>query len=148
MNIDEILKIEDNNQKIVVLHQFCNQHHKNWTETEKLINAILDMESEVMNGGFHQYFLNSAGDQWQDVSIGLDKIGAIRTKELFKKSLTIFINSQPPIVWEERQKIVNNLSQEQIAYLDILDQDFYKYEDNIQLLTIAYAEKQRNDFGE
>jgi hypothetical protein len=145
--IGKILEIKNDNEKIVALHSFCNQHYKNWTETEKLINAVLDMESEVMNGGFHQYFQNSAGDQWQEALTGLGKIGAAKAAELLTKALTVFAESRPPVVREERQKIANELSQERVSFLDSLDQDFYKYEDKILSLVITYAERNRSDFG-
>jgi hypothetical protein len=145
--IDKILEIKDENERIVALHSFCNQHNKNWTESEKLINAVLDLESEVMNGGFHQYFQNSAGDQWKDALTGLDKIGAVKTLELLTKALTVFTDSKPSDIQEERQEIVKELSQEQIALLDNLDQEFYKYEDRTSSLVITYAEKNRSDFG-
>jgi hypothetical protein len=145
--IDEILGLKNDNEKITALHSFCSQHYKNGTKAEKLINAVLDMESEVMNGGFHQYFQNSAGDRWRDALAGLDTIGAIKSRGLLTKALTIFPNSSPSDVREERGKIASEISKEQIAFLDSLDQDFYKYEDRISSLVIVYAEKNRLDFG-
>lgn len=105
------------------------------------------MESEIMNGGFLQYFQNSAGDQWQDALVGLDKVGAIKSKKLFINAVTVFEKSEPSNIWEERQKVTNGFSEEKIDFLDSLDQEFYEYEDDLEQLIINYAENHRDDFG-
>lgn len=146
-DISKILAMKNIDEKIVALHSFCGQHYNNWTETEKVVSVVLDMESEVMNGGFCQYFQNSAGDQWKDALISLFKIGAQKSAELLTKALSVFVDSKPSPIQEERQIVVNMLGSEQLEFLDTLDQEFYKYEDNIPLLIIGYAEKNKFDFS-
>lgn len=146
-SIDQVLAIENENEKIIALGAFCAQRYKSWTETERLINAIEDMENEVMNGGFSQYYFNSVGIDWQDAQIGLGKIGAIKSKDLLEKSFSVFPLSKPYTIREENTNVIRSLSQEQKAFLNSLDDEFMTYEDNIGRLVIRYAEKNRSDFG-
>jgi len=126
---------------------FCAQRFKNWTETERLICAIEDFENEVMNGGFSQYYLYSVGVDWEIAQIGLEKIGAIKSKHLLEKSFSIFPQSKPSTIREENVNVVRNLSEEQRSLLNQLDDEFMGYEDNIGHLVIRFAEKNRSDFG-
>ena len=125
--IENILTIQDETEKVIALHQFCNQHSEHWTETERLINAVEDFESDVMNGGFDQYLSNKAESEWKDTLFGLEKIGATRSLNLFKKALAVY--------------------EKQPEALEALDTEFFKYEDKIQTLVIKYAETHRNDFS-
>ena len=129
MTLDEILKIENPTQKVIALHQLCSQHYKNWTETEKLINAVLELESQVMNGGFAQYFQNTNKEEWESAFSGLEKIGATKSKDLLEKARASY--------WDNK-----------LDLLEELDQEFFKYEDNIGALVIAYAENHKEDFGQ
>jgi hypothetical protein len=146
-DIEQILKIDKETEKIIALHMFCGQRYKSWTETEKLIYSIIDLENEVMNGGFLQYFRNSCGDQWQNADIGLEKIGAIKSKKLLDKAATLFPASMPSLITTERQAFLDNLSKEELPFFNHLDDEFIAYEDNIGHLVVLYAEKHRDDFG-
>ncbi len=128
MNIDEILKIENFTQKVIKLHQFCNQHYQNWTETERLLNAVLDLESDVMNGGFIQYLENKDMGEWHDAMVGLGNIGAKKSTDLLEKAKACYHSNEFHLIEE-------------------IDQEFFKYEDNIEELVISYAEKNKRDFG-
>lgn len=128
MTIHDILKIEDRTEKVIAIHELCSQHYQNWTETERLLNAVIDMEEDVMNGGFAQYFENKEKEEQKDAHIGLEKIGANKSKELFEKAQVFYSNND-------------------LDSIEDLDQEFFKYEDNIANLVIAYTEKHVEDFS-
>ncbi len=128
MDINEILKIENTTQKVIALHQLCNQRYQNWTETERFLNAVLDLESDVMNGGFIQYFDNKDKEERLDAIIGLEKIGAIRSKELLEKAEVCYQKNE-------------------LHLIEVLDQDFFEHQDNIVELVISYAENHTKDFS-
>jgi hypothetical protein len=46
------------------------------TEEQQVFSAIWDLESEVNNGGFEQYFCNLGGDTANFVPTALERIGA------------------------------------------------------------------------
>ena len=65
------------------------------TASERMIFAFTWLGREVQNGGFHQYFFNSAGDFWKDVLYGLRAIGDEQGLALFQQTLSIFQESSP-----------------------------------------------------
>ncbi len=82
-----------------------------------MIFAFKWMQIEVQNGGFDQYFFNSAGDFWPDVSEGLIAIGDERGSERFREVLSIFPDSSPSPDRFTRQ--------EQLTALEELDEKRY-----------------------
>jgi hypothetical protein len=62
---------------------------------ERMVFAFKWMAIEVRNGGFDQYFFNSAGDFWEDVLDGLAAIRDQRGLEPFREVLSIFPSSSP-----------------------------------------------------
>src|SRR6266550_1839179 len=65
------------------------------TVSERMIFALRWLQIEVQNGGFHQYFFNSAGDFWKDGLEGLIAVGDARGLALFGQVLSIFPNATP-----------------------------------------------------
>lgn len=57
---------------------------------ERHILAVWEFLVELNNGGLHQYFGNSAGDNFDDLRSGLDAIGCSHERELVESSLVVF----------------------------------------------------------
>lgn len=47
-------------------------------------------DSEVQNGGHIQYFTNKEGNNFDETIIALDKIGALKQKEILMKVVNLF----------------------------------------------------------
>lgn len=63
---------------------------------QKVFSAIWAVESEVNNGGFSQYFLNSTGDSTPFVVAALETIDAPKTADICKRAIeTAFPNGLP-----------------------------------------------------
>ena len=62
---------------------------------ERMVFSFTWLAREVQNGGFHQFFTNSAGDFWKDILHGLQVIGDDDGKTSFLEVLSIFQNSEP-----------------------------------------------------
>src|SRR5438105_1581463 len=60
---------------------------------ERMVFAFTWLAREVQNGGFHQFFFNSAGDYWRDVLDGLVAIGDEQGISFFRRVLSIFPGS-------------------------------------------------------
>src|ERR1700722_5493586 len=60
------------------------------SQPERVFLCIWDLEAEVDNGGFDQYYFNSAGDHALDTVRALETIGAKRTAELVKTMNNLF----------------------------------------------------------
>ena len=74
-------------------YQFLHGEPNN--ETEQIVTANYGLPLEVSNGGFHQYFFNSAGDLWPYVLLTLIEGGDEVGLEKFRQLLRIFPDGRP-----------------------------------------------------
>ncbi len=95
---------------------------------ERMVFAFKWLQVEVQNGGFDQYFFNSAGDFWQDVLGGLVAIGDERGLTRFREALSIFPDSSPSPDRFTRQ--------EQLAAIE--EQDEERYSRHFETITRGY----------
>lgn len=72
-------------------------------EPDRFIAAYSGVRADAQNGGFHQYFANSAGDFWPNL-LKLLQLGGDRDGEAhFRKVLAHFPNSSPAVERTERE---------------------------------------------
>jgi hypothetical protein len=103
----------------------------NLNEKEKLIYCIWWLEGEVNNGGFHQFFWNSAGDNIKDTFTFLSAIGANHTAELLRKASEIAFGGEAPASRNMRQELLEIDEDMKMEKLNQLDDEFYEYQDDI-----------------
>jgi len=106
-----------------------------------VLSALWALEAEVNNGGFDQFFFNSAGDLAFYAPEALRSIGANRMAALAEEANSVFGPGGPPRDWETRRAQVRQFSDEVQERLDRLDSQFYEYPDDIRKLLQAYLEK-------
>jgi hypothetical protein len=124
-------------------------------ETLKTVYLINELEAEVGNGGFLQFFTNSSGKHTNETIQSLGFIGANYTKNLLERAVEIMlkhnesnenlnkkINSRELYEIFETSEIYENdvLMKE----LDELSSKFHEYNDSILELKIKYFEKNEN----
>ena len=90
------------------------------------------------NGGFNQFFFNSAGDYTLETVEALRTIGAERTASLPEQASGVFSPASPSPVRTERQDQVIALSETQNATLSKLDKAFFAYPDNLSDLLSSF----------
>ena len=73
--------------------------------------AFTWLAREVQNGGFHQFFFNSAGDYWKDVLDGLIAVGDEEGLARYRQVLSIFPNSTPSVNRITRLEQLNALEE-------------------------------------
>ncbi len=105
------------------------------TEAEKVIPKanIDELEMEVNNGGFNQYFINSSGQNCYATLKALKKNGKVKTAKLLESAISL-INpnqiSEKEFIEKLQKREVEELYDEKIsAGLNKLDTEFYKYPD-------------------
>lgn len=93
------------------------------SKSERMVFGFAWLVREVQNGGFDQYFFNSAGDYWNDVLYGLEAISDKEGLAAFKKVLSIFPNSTPSEVRSERMDQLSKLNgaEEAVSEEDFLE---------------------------
>ena len=124
-------------------------------ETLKIVYLINELETEVNNGGFLQFFTNSTGIYTNETIESLDLIGAKYTKNLLKKAVEIMLKHNESAeslnkkitsceLYEifETSEIYDN--DDLMDELSELDSKFYDYNDSISELKIKYFENNAN----
>ncbi len=107
-------------------------------EHERVYFVAQELEGEVNNGGFAQYFYNGSGDHANEIVEAFTKIGALKTAEICKKALSVF-GGEVPTDRDMREELLDSMDCDEL--LEECDNAFYLYEDNLQALNEAYVEK-------
>lgn len=102
------------------------------------------LEREVNNGGFHQFFFNSSGDNAGETIGSLEAIGAEKTAELLRQAMMVFPDGKVPRDPDERQVLmVENIS---AGAFSELDEMFFAYEDPLTDLNFEWVRKNAAEF--
>ncbi|MFT5146134.1 MAG: hypothetical protein ACI9H1_000853 [Polaribacter sp.] len=110
----------------------------NLNEFEKTFIYLDVLEDSVTNGGFIQFFFNSSGQFTHEVFQAYLAIKAENTVDILTKAIYLFPVIPVPKNLRIRQQILME-KDTNIDLRDELDTQFYKYEDNIISLTLAYV---------
>jgi hypothetical protein len=97
---------------------------------EKVVDLIVWLDLEVDNGGFHQFFNNSAGDMAADTIIALETIGAVQTANILQRATAMFPGGMPPQNRDERVAILWKLFPDPKVFYP-LNEEFYAYPDDL-----------------
>lgn len=102
------------------------------------IQDLVDgLEAEINNGGFDQFFFNSAGDYTEETIQALIKIGALHTADIVKKAAAKFPGGMPPKERDDRQELLEDISPDSDAF-ENFDEEFLAYEDDLASLLSCY----------
>lgn len=151
-NLDSLLSADDTNSSIIELDDFIGElcdfgdDYDKLTEPQKLFYLNQNLEREINNGGFNQYFCNSSGDNAHETILSLKAIGADKTADILQKAIEQFPDKKVPKDRDERNEIVEQIEEVADEVWDELDQIFYKYEDDLNTLNIEYVKKNKEFF--
>jgi hypothetical protein len=115
---------------------------------QKVFSSIWAIESEVNNGGFSQYFLNSSCETAGFVVEALETAGAPHAAEISRRAIAAAFPAGLPSNVEAIRSAASEFSDETRDKLDALDQAFFQYPDNLTKLLFAYVCKHPEEFGE
>jgi hypothetical protein len=105
--------------------------------TPTVQHLIEELESEINNGGFDQFFFNSAGDYTAETIEALNAIGATHTAGIVKAAASRFPDGMPPKDRNERQDILEKISPDSDAFEED-DDAFLEYRDDLAFLLSNY----------
>ncbi len=114
---------------------------------ERVFGLIWELESEVNNGGFYQYFWNSSEALAPDSVEALEAIGADATAALARRALSL---AGQAILWRDdtvRRAGMDRLSVEAKDKLSELDQAYYACPDDLTLLLYRYVSIHKGEIG-
>ena len=151
-NLDKLLLSDNINGSIVEIDNFIGElctygdDMEKLTEVQKLFYINQNLEREVNNGGFSQYFINSSGNYAHETIKSLQTIGANTTADLLQNAIDQFPDHKVPKNRDERMELVKSNEEKANEVWEELNQKFYQYTDNLNDLNINYIKKNRNEF--
>jgi len=151
-NLEELLNSDDSTGSIIELDNFigelCNygDDFSTLTDQQKLFYLNQNLEREINNGGFNQYFINSSGNNAHETILSLKAIGADKTADILQKAIDQFPNKTVPKNRNERIETVEQIEEAADKVWNDLDNKFYEYEDNLNTLNMEYIRKHKDFF--
>lgn len=151
-SIDKILNSQDDNKVILEIGKLItdklglNEDLNLLTDTGKIFVYIDTLEREVNNGGFHQFFFNNSGQYSYEALDAYQRIKAFKTADIISKAISLFPLTTIPKDTELRRQIIDTVDNSIVDEWDKLDQEFYKYEDNISKLLIDFIKLNKDLF--
>ncbi|NCU26064.1 DUF4375 domain-containing protein [Candidatus Nomurabacteria bacterium] len=136
-DINDIWSITDKNQFLIAMKSWlfrkCDEGENigKLSHAERIFYLNDELESEVNNGGFSQFFYNSSGDHANETTGSLIAIGADQTAGIFRKALTAF-ECVLPEDRDERIELLDRISTDRVEkILSECDDEFFKYPDDL-----------------
>lgn len=113
---------------------------------QKLYVDVLELDSEIVNGGFSQYFVNSSGDHWRNALEGLQAMGFDELTKIFREAISRFPNGEPSNNRKLRQKQLARLARRDEDVFDALDTRYYESKESVDVFTARFVIRNANDF--
>jgi len=150
-NLQQLLKADTINNSIIEIDNFIGKvcdygdHMEKLSESQKLFYINQNLEREVNNGGFNQYFVNSSGDYAHETIGSLKAIGAIKTADILQEAIDKFPNSKVPKDRSSRVALVEKIDPETSIWDDI-EKRFMDYQEDLNSLNLKFVEKHASEF--
>jgi len=127
--------------------KFGKEDFSSQSIAQKVFSALWEVESEVNNGGFSQYFVNSSAESAHFVVDALNMIGAPKTADICKRAIVTAFPAGLPQSEEAIRSAAGDFPDEVLERLEPLDQEFYSYPHNLTDLLFAYVSAHPEEFG-
>jgi hypothetical protein len=105
------------------------------SEPERTFACVWQLEAEINNGGFAQYYSNTSGDLATETPAALDAIGARQTANIVRDANAAFPGG-PPTDHNAREDAVLELAED---VFEPFDARFLAYEEDLSSLLHAYV---------
>ena len=151
-DLDQLLASDDKNGSIIDLDNFIGKicdygdDYTKLTEPQKIFYYNQNLEREINNGGFNQFFCNSSGDNTHETILSLKTIGAEKTATILQKAIEQFPNKTVPKDRVIRTEIVEKIEEFANEIWNLLDEEFFNYEDDLNSLNLEFVKKNKSEF--
>ena len=149
-NIQELIDSGDATTAVIELDNYLShlseygERLDNLSAPQRVFYLNQNLEREVNNGGFHQFFFNSSGDHADETVGALEAIGALKTAELLRGAIGKFPDGKVPKDQDERQVLMLDTLPNSI-FGDV-DEKFFAYEDPLTDLNFEWIRKNVGEF--
>jgi hypothetical protein len=145
----------DNNEKnrrLIALSErpdvrFWRADYAQLSPPEQVFLVIWELEAQVNNGGFEQYFLNSSGRLASHAAEALRTIGAQEMASITDLAVYAVGRDIPWLDNDARQDALDALDEDVLSELEDLTQAFFKYPNNLTELLYEYVSQHRSEIG-
>jgi hypothetical protein len=112
--------------------------------SDEVVELVIMLEDEVNNGGFHQFFNNSSGDNSAEVITALETIGALKMADITRRAVARFPENKVP---KDRDKRMDLLWEHfpTTHEFDALNTEFFAYPDDLSALLEKYRNRLDNN---
>jgi hypothetical protein len=151
-DIEKLINSENINGSIIQLDNYIStlcEYGDNMdllTDPQKAFYYNQNLEREINNGGFNQFYFNSSGNFAHETIDSLKAIGANKTSEIVKKANDQFPDKKVPKDRAERQNALSLIEEKANEIWEELGQKFFVYEDDLNSLNMGYIKKNYNKF--
>ena len=114
---------------------------------QKVFSAIWEVESEVNNGGFAQYFVNASAESASFVVEALKKMGAPKTASICERAIHAAFPTGLPQSVDAIRSMAASFSDETLAALEPLNEEFFSYPHSLTDLLFAFVSERPEEFG-
>ncbi len=152
-NIEELIESKDVNESIISLDNYVSalcdygENPDKLNQSQKTFFLNQNLEREINNGGFNQFYFNSSGDFAHETIDSLKAIEAHKTAEIVTKANDQFPEGTVPKDRSERQDILEQIEKDANVVWGKLGQKFYEYVDDLNQLNLEYIRKNKADFS-
>ena len=153
-DLEKLLKRKNINDSIIAIDEFVSElceygeNLENLTEPQKNFFFNQQLEMEVNNGGFSQYFFNSPGDYAHQTVESLKLIGANNVAKILQEAIDKFPNKTVPQDRTERQDVLlDEIEEKNEDVWNELDDKFYEYPDDLSQLNFDYIKQNKEFFA-
>jgi hypothetical protein len=98
-----------------------------------------DLEAELNNGGFDQFFFNAAGDRTAETIAALEAIGAKHAASIVRAAAAKFPGGIPPADRATRQDLLSESVSPESDAFESEDEAFLEYRDDLEVLVSRYT---------
>ena len=148
--MEKVLKMPDGPEFLDALQHFLSDKHNTrageMSQCELGFLAARELVEEVTNGGFDQYFFNSAGSYASDALWGLRSMGAEKTASILERAMAQVPGGSVPELRHERQAVMDSLPESVQEAWDALDREFYDSSEDLNALLTAFVRSNEREF--
>lgn len=144
-----VLKVLDNlSEKLPTDYTKEYQTVLSWTKPRQAIYIIWQLEAEVNNGGYNQFYANSSGQFYKLLPEALKLVGANKFADLTERANRTYEAENEKIKKHQDGTIEGFSKSYKNNPLNKFDDEFYTLEksENLQQLQVDFIRKHKNEF--
>ena len=116
------------------------------TAPEQYVTAVWDLDGEVNNGGYTQYFSNPSGDDWRLASEGLEAMGFKKRAAIFRDAVSKFGPNGPSEEQDARAGQLAKLVTKNEKVFDSFDDRYFQCDEIVEVYIANYVIKNARSF--